>query len=341
MDETGITNVQRPFKIIATKKQRTVGKVTSGERGTTVTVIYAMSAVGAYLAPMFIYPRKRMIAALLNGAPPQSVGYTSASGWTDSDLFIKWLENFVGFTIASKNNPHIIILDGHHSHKTLSAITFARDNGLHLLTPPPHCTHKKQPLNRTYFKSLKSSYNVAADSWLVSNPEKRITFYDMAGILGTAIHGFKCSGLWPFDPAIFNDDDFGAAVVTEEAQPVTLSVQYVAATAGAGSQSVGLIPPLPVRPTVADVEVVTAGAPPVQTAVVQPVATVSGALPITQLNDETQPVTSTVTVQHDAEIQLAITPLPVCLLVEDVQAVTAGAPPVHNEIRQYTPRVPT
>jgi len=36
MDETGITNVQRPSKIIATKGQRTVGKVTSGERGATV-----------------------------------------------------------------------------------------------------------------------------------------------------------------------------------------------------------------------------------------------------------------------------------------------------------------
>jgi len=47
MDETGITNVQRPSKIIATKGQRTVGKVTSGERGATVTVICAMSAVGA------------------------------------------------------------------------------------------------------------------------------------------------------------------------------------------------------------------------------------------------------------------------------------------------------
>jgi len=56
MDETGITNVQRPSKIIATKGQRTVGKVKSGERGTTVTVVCAMSAAGSFLPPMFIYP---------------------------------------------------------------------------------------------------------------------------------------------------------------------------------------------------------------------------------------------------------------------------------------------
>lgn len=296
MDETGITNVPSPSKIIATKGQRTVGKVTSGERGATVTVICAMRAAGAFLPPMFIYPRKRMIAALLTGTPPQSVGYTSASGWTDSDLFIKWLEHFVGFTNASKNNPHIIILDGHHSHKTLSAVTFARDNGLHLVTLPPHCTHKMQPLDRTYFKSLKSGYNVAADSWMVSHPGKRITFFDMAGIFGTAflrtatpdkaIHGFKCSGLWPFDPMVFNDDDFQAAAVTEEAQPVTPAgtLQHASATVGAATQSV--IPHLPVLPPLADLQPVAAGAPPVPVADPQLVAAVSGAPPSIQLDDE-------------------------------------------------------
>ena len=211
MDETGITNVQRPSKIVATKGERTVGKMTSGERGATVNVICAMSAAGSFLPPMFIYPRTRMVDALLKGAPPQSVGYTSASGWTDSQLFVKWLQHFVCFTNSSKNNQHIIILDGHHSHKTYEAVTYGRNNGIHLLTLPPHSTHKMQPLDRTYFKSLKSGYNTAADSWMISHPGKRITFFDMTGIFGTAylrtatpdkaIRGFKCTGLWPFDPS--------------------------------------------------------------------------------------------------------------------------------------------
>ena len=33
MDESGISNVQKPGKIIATRGSRTVGKMTSGERG--------------------------------------------------------------------------------------------------------------------------------------------------------------------------------------------------------------------------------------------------------------------------------------------------------------------
>ena len=74
MDETGITCVHRPGKIVASKGVRQVAKITSGERGKTVTVICAISAVGTYLPPLFIFPRKRMVDLLMNGAPPsQSV----------------------------------------------------------------------------------------------------------------------------------------------------------------------------------------------------------------------------------------------------------------------------
>ncbi|XP_004210911.1 uncharacterized protein LOC101236299 [Hydra vulgaris] len=58
MDETGITNVQKPGKVLATKSVRQVGKITCAERGTTVTVICAMNASGSYIPPMLIFPRK-------------------------------------------------------------------------------------------------------------------------------------------------------------------------------------------------------------------------------------------------------------------------------------------
>ena len=43
MDETGITNVHKPGKIIAMKGKRQVSKMTSGVRGAIVTVVCAMS----------------------------------------------------------------------------------------------------------------------------------------------------------------------------------------------------------------------------------------------------------------------------------------------------------
>ena len=148
MDETGGTNVHKPEKVIGSKGVRQVGKVTSGERGQTVTLICAMNAVGTNLSPLMIFPRKRMLPGLINGAPPQAVGYVSPSGWTDHDLFLKWLEHFVTFTNSSKESQHIIIiLDGHHiCHKSLAATEFAREHGIHLLTLAPHSTHKTSTL---------------------------------------------------------------------------------------------------------------------------------------------------------------------------------------------------
>ena len=85
MDETGITSVHQPGKVVASKGVRQVAKMTSGERGTTVTVICAVSAAGAYLPPFM-----RMVDQITQGDPPQPVGHASASSWSDAGIFLKW-----------------------------------------------------------------------------------------------------------------------------------------------------------------------------------------------------------------------------------------------------------
>lgn len=247
MDETGISTVHEPGKIIASKGAKQVSKMTSGERGSTVTIICAMSAAGTFLPPMMIFPRKRMVDTLMNGAPPQSVGCCSASGWTDSDLFVKWLEHFAHFTSCSQTAPQIIIMDGHHSHKTLAAILYAREHGISLVTLPPHTTHKMQPLDRTYFKSLKCAYRSECDSWMVANPGQRISFFQVAAIFGRAflrtatadkaVHGFESCGLWPFNENVFTEEDFAASKVTEEPEPCVSGLNQHPNSPGTGLNS--------------------------------------------------------------------------------------------------------
>ncbi|KAJ8018403.1 hypothetical protein HOLleu_43626 [Holothuria leucospilota] len=94
MDETGMSNVQKPGNIIATKGAREVGKMTSGEKGKTVTVICATNAVGIYIPPVFIFPRKRMVDTLMNNGPAGAIGHCTESGWTDEESFLKWLRHF-------------------------------------------------------------------------------------------------------------------------------------------------------------------------------------------------------------------------------------------------------
>jgi len=231
VDETGITNVHKPCKVIATKGARQVSKITSGERGATVTVICAMSAAGQYVPPMIIWPRKRMTDVLMKGAPPGSIGTVSDNGWTDCSLFVKWLSHFISCTNCSKEKPCILVIDGHNSHKSLEAIDVARDHGITMITLPPHTTHMLQPLDVTFFKALKANYNSAADNYMTSNPGKRITFYEMADLLGKAygksasvekaMKGFEHTGIWPFDQSKFSEDQYAASTVTDEPLPST------------------------------------------------------------------------------------------------------------------------
>ncbi|KAL2098398.1 hypothetical protein ACEWY4_007605 [Coilia grayii] len=230
VDETGVQNVQKPHQIVATKGKRQVARVTSAERGFTITSVCAMSAAGQFVPPMFIFPRKRMNERLLYGAPTGSVGAVSDSGWIDSCLFVQWLGHFCNVVGSSTERPHILILDGHHSHKTLEAVLLARERGVIMITIPPHCSHKMQPLDRTFFRTLKSGYNTAADSWLTCHPGERIDSYAVCGLFNQAYgdaatvakaeKGFLVSGLWPVNRLVFKDEDFEAAQVTEEPAPV-------------------------------------------------------------------------------------------------------------------------
>ena len=60
--------------MLGTKGARCVGQITSGERGKTLTLICAMNAAGSYIPPMMIFPRKRMLDALMRDAPVGALG---------------------------------------------------------------------------------------------------------------------------------------------------------------------------------------------------------------------------------------------------------------------------
>jgi len=57
IDESGITTVQTPNKVIAKKGCKQVGKVVSAEKGLTTTVVCAMSPSGIYVPPMMLFKR--------------------------------------------------------------------------------------------------------------------------------------------------------------------------------------------------------------------------------------------------------------------------------------------
>lgn len=184
-DETGVSTVHKNDKVLSMKGKKQVGKLTSAERGRNITVMFAMNALGHFIPPMFLFARKKMDknGRLMVGAPSESIGVPCESGWMNAETFLLWLKHFQQHTHSSATRPILLILDGHGIHKDLNVIQFARDNHIHMLSTPPHTTHKLQPLDRVFFKPFKQAYGSAAASWMRQNPGARLTDYDVAGLV--------------------------------------------------------------------------------------------------------------------------------------------------------------
>ncbi|KAJ4447007.1 hypothetical protein ANN_08995 [Periplaneta americana] len=60
VDETEVSTLHIPSRIIASKGTTQVSAITSWERGKNITVCCAVSAAGHYIPPMFIFPHQRM-----------------------------------------------------------------------------------------------------------------------------------------------------------------------------------------------------------------------------------------------------------------------------------------
>ncbi|KAF0765830.1 DDE-1 domain-containing protein [Aphis craccivora] len=205
VDETGITTVQNPFKIVAQKGKKQIGAITSAERGTLVTMTcLAVSAVGNAIPPMFIFPRVNFKDHFIRGGPPGCIGTSNKSGWMQGEEFLKFITHFTN-----------------HVRPTIEK----KPNGIVLLPFPQHCSHKLQPLDRSVFGPFKKCINQEMYSWLKSNPGKRFTIYDLPAVTTNAIlnaatprnitSGFDVSGVWPFNRNAFSIDEFAPAVVTD------------------------------------------------------------------------------------------------------------------------------
>ncbi|KAJ8910110.1 hypothetical protein NQ315_013249 [Exocentrus adspersus] len=225
VDESGLTTVQSTTKVIAPKGAKQIGQITSAERGDLVTACCAINAIGNDVPPLLIFPRVNFKNHMLFGCPPGSVGEASPSGWMTHNIFVTWLQHFISHTKPTPKSPVLLLMDNLEAHVSYDSVTTAKKNNVILLTLPPHTSHRLQPLDRCVYGPLKKYYNDECRSWLLTNPGKRISIYEVSQIFGRAypqafskkniISGFRCTGIYPFDKNIFPDSHFIAAEVTD------------------------------------------------------------------------------------------------------------------------------
>lgn len=129
-------------------------------------------------------------------------------------LFLKVLEHVA--TRSSIDLPILLIMDNHESHCNLGIIQYARNKGIVILTIPPHCSHRLQPLDVSILGPFKRHLATVQNDWLTNNPGRKINIYDLAGLAIKAfdlaftkqniMKGFQDCGIWP--TIIFTDSDF-------------------------------------------------------------------------------------------------------------------------------------
>ncbi|CAG9584655.1 unnamed protein product [Danaus chrysippus] len=123
-------------------------------------------------------------------------------------------------------------MDNHESYLSLEALDCAKNAGVHILTLHPHTPAKLQPLDVSIYGPFKTYYNAAIDSWLLRNPGKPVTIYDLGEIIGSSFqkamtprnitNAFAKCGIYPFDRHIFTEEDFLPSSVTDRPCPEDL-----------------------------------------------------------------------------------------------------------------------
>lgn len=229
MDETGVSTVLKPNKVVTKKGVKQVGSVTSAEKGEQVTVAAAISAQGTFIPPMIIFPRKKFKDHFVRDGPVGCVGAATGSGWMTEESFVQFLKHFIKCTKPTNNDPVLLLLDNHVSHLSIEGLDLCKGNGVVLLSFPPHCSHRLQPLDISVYGPFKKMCRKGVDNWLKSNPGKTLTIYDLPNIIKDSFlisftpanigSGFSSPGIFPYKPDIFQETDFASSFVTD--RPLT------------------------------------------------------------------------------------------------------------------------
>lgn len=215
MDETGLQINNRPGEVVAIKGSKNVTSITSGEKGETISVLACCNGEGIFLPPFCIFKGKNLKHEFLDGMPPgANIRMSPKSAYVTSELFFDWLKNH--FTPRKPMGKVLLLLDGHTSHTScVEMLEFAENNEIILMSLPPHTTHWLQPLDRSFFKSLKANYYAACNSFMKNHPSRKIsrlqfgnllnTAWAKSAIIGNGVNGFKASGIIPLNPDAIPD----------------------------------------------------------------------------------------------------------------------------------------
>src|ERR1700761_759439 len=166
MDETGLMQgMGANGLVLGMAEKKKTYKKDDGRREWT-TIIECISANGRHLHPLVIFKGKDVQQQWF---PDEGIEAfkdwkfeSSAKGWTDNDIAVRWLMTvFIPQTWVPRNRPRLLVVDGHGSHTTDDFMYGCFNANIYLLFLPPHASHVMQPLDLSVFGPIKAHYRSA------------------------------------------------------------------------------------------------------------------------------------------------------------------------------------
>ena len=232
MDESGVQLVHKPVQVIAKRGSKNVPGRTATNRD-NITVLLCVSAAGKTMPPLFVMKgktRRCLQAYNTENRIPGAVYTFQSKGWMEEQLGIEWFEQ-IFLPNCGDHRPQLLILDSHCSHEVLTVLEMAKENNIHILALPPHCTHALQPLDRCIFGPVNKAYNNACSQFTSDNPGKVVdknVFPELykqayyAGVTaGNIKSGFRSCGIHPFNSDAVPDSMMAPSLVTDQPAPPT------------------------------------------------------------------------------------------------------------------------
>ena len=229
MDEKGfligfLTKSKRVFTKATFEKKRLLGAIRDGNRD-WITVLATICADGTWIAPALIY---QAVTGNLqdswlqdfDGRGDKAFIASSATGWTNDELGMQWLEKVFDRETKKKarngRDYRLLFVDGHGSHLNMEFLRYCQTNRILVAVYPPHSTHRLQPLDVSLFAPLAIYYSEALQQFIhecqgISAVQKRDFFrffneaYPRAFSDSNIASGWSKTGLHPFNPGAILD----------------------------------------------------------------------------------------------------------------------------------------
>jgi hypothetical protein len=138
------------------------------------------------MPPYVVFKGKNFEQEFRDGMPPGTAVSISKSGYITDELFHAFITHFVCHK-PQGNKSNILLPNGQYAHGSdPDTLQYALDNNVIVISIPPHTSHSIQPLDRSFFRSLKVYYYSAFNSWIKQNPARGITEVQFGMLLSQA-----------------------------------------------------------------------------------------------------------------------------------------------------------